>query len=69
MRPCEGGSASSRKAAGLSQAQVAEALGMTQQTYSHFEGRSAMPPHLLVDFARLVGTDCNYLLTGEPPLP
>ena len=57
-----------RKAAGLSQAQVAEALGMTQQTYSHFESRSVMPLHLMPAFARLVGTDCNSLLTGEPPL-
>jgi transcriptional regulator with XRE-family HTH domain len=53
-----------RRAAGLTQAQVAEALGMPQRSYQHFENRSALPAHLIVPFADLVGVDVRELLTG-----
>jgi transcriptional regulator with XRE-family HTH domain len=57
--------AAARRAAGLTQLQVAEALGMPQRSYQHFEGRSPLPVHLIVPFADLVGVDVRELLTGE----
>jgi DNA-binding XRE family transcriptional regulator len=57
--------AAARRAAGLTQLQVADALGMPQRSYQHFEGRSPLPVHLIVPFADLVGIDVRELLTGE----
>jgi ribosome-binding protein aMBF1 (putative translation factor) len=58
-----------RLAAGLSQAQVAMALFGSGQVYIkryiNWEiGRSPMALEVIPVFARLLGTDCNFLLTG-----
>jgi DNA-binding XRE family transcriptional regulator len=57
--------AATRRAAGLTQLQVADALGMPQRSYQHFEGRSPLPVHLIMPFADLVGADVRELLNGE----
>jgi hypothetical protein len=54
-----------RKSAGLSQGDVAKILGPTRKTYATWEQRLPMPAYLMPAFARLVGTDCNFLLTGR----
>ncbi|HSR78779.1 MAG TPA: helix-turn-helix transcriptional regulator [Xanthobacteraceae bacterium] len=51
-----------RIAAGLTQAQVGEALGIPLRSWQHFEKRSPLPAHLIVPFADLVGVDVRSLL-------
>jgi DNA-binding XRE family transcriptional regulator len=54
-----------RTAAGLSQAEVATALGISVQAYTHWEKHSPMPARAVPAFIELVGADYHYLLTGE----
>jgi DNA-binding XRE family transcriptional regulator len=51
--------------AGMTQAQVAAALGIHVHAYQHFEYRSPMPAYLIPTFAAVVGADVRYVLTGE----
>jgi len=47
----------------LSQEQVAEYLGCSQQTYSGYErGEVTMPPQILIKLAQLHDTTVDYLL-------
>ena len=54
-----------RKAAELTQQQIAERLGNSKQAVSHWELGSWLPePHLLAPLAKLLGTSTDFLLTG-----
>ncbi len=58
-----------RKEQGLTQAQLAELLGLTQQQVGHFEvGRRRVPVSLLPALARAVGTSVEDLI-GEDRKP
>jgi DNA-binding XRE family transcriptional regulator len=54
-----------RTGAGITQAQAAAALGIRLQAYQHFEYRSPMPAYLIAAFAAFVGSDIDFVLTGE----
>ena len=54
-----------RLQAGLSQAEVARALGVGKQSYIHWEKRSPLPVYLLLPFAKLVGVDVQGVLTDK----
>ena len=59
-----------REAKGLSQRQVAEALGMAQQTYSAWERRPvAIKPEDLVKLAEVLAVDVTKLLGYSGPKP
>ena len=58
-----------REELGLTQAQLADELGVTHQHVSGIEsGISAPSLDLLVRIARRLGVSTDYLLTGESPL-
>ncbi len=62
--------ASLRKAAGMTQAEVAEALGIPQTTVSFYErGASYLPSSILPPLARLLGVSIEEILgiEGEGP--
>jgi|SRR5208283_2888210 transcriptional regulator with XRE-family HTH domain len=55
-----------RQEAGLSQAQVAEKLGITQQSYGGWERReTALKPEHLVRLAEILNITVDYLLGKE----
>jgi len=56
-----------RLGAGLTQAEVAEALRVDKWTYSKYEKRTPLPHHLIEPFAATTGSDIVYLLTGRRP--
>jgi transcriptional regulator with XRE-family HTH domain len=58
-----------RSKAGLSQAQVANKLGITQQSFAGWERReTALKPDLLARLADVLGVTVEHLLgTAEPP--
>jgi len=52
-----------RKARGLTQLQVAQALGTTQRTVSYYETQGGAPPaHVVVALARLLHVSADELL-------
>lgn len=58
--------ATARKAHGLTQQQLAEQLGLAQQTLAHYEvGRARMPASLLPELARLLTLSLDELM-GSP---
>lgn len=57
-----------RKARGLSQGDVAEAIGMTQPSYSALERGVSKTTHKIGSLARLLGVDAYWLETGEGPM-
>jgi transcriptional regulator with XRE-family HTH domain len=58
--------ASARKAHGMTQQQLAEALGIAQQTLAHYEGgRSRVPASMLPTLAELLTFSFDELL-GKP---
>lgn len=57
---------SARKGAGLTQAEVADYLGMRRQTYSAYErGVSTPDANTIATLARLFGVSAGELVTGE----
>jgi transcriptional regulator with XRE-family HTH domain len=61
--------AEARKAAGLTQAQLAEALGIAQQTMAHYEGGvSRIAVALMPTVAKTLGVSIEELV-GETPKP
>ena len=61
--------AEARKAAGLTQAQLAEELGIAQQTMAHYEGGVArIAVAMLPTVARLLGVSVEELI-GQPVRP
>ena len=58
-----------RKYAELSQADVAQALGITIQAYSHYETERRTPsPEIFYQLAQVYHVSMNHLFTGEPDL-
>lgn len=63
-----------RKAAGLTQEEVAKALGITLSGYQHYEaserkgspGRSFMPHHLIPAFCKITGFPVEFLYGIQP---
>lgn len=59
--------AQARKDKGLTQAVLAERLGVPQQTYAHYEvGRARIPASMLPELADMFDLSVDELLTGEP---
>lgn len=54
-----------RRALGWSQERMAKELDIPQDHYKHYEGRSIMPPHVLVKFCQITGLDSWFMLTGQ----
>lgn len=61
--------ASARIATGLKQWQVAEAMGVPQDHYKHWEKKRVMPHHLIGRFCVITRVDPNWLLTGNGQKP
>jgi transcriptional regulator with XRE-family HTH domain len=60
--------AAARKAAGLTQTQLAEQLGIAQQTLAHYEaGRLRVAVALLSPLARALGVSTEALLGEQAP--
>jgi transcriptional regulator with XRE-family HTH domain len=56
-----------RKARGLTQLQVAKALGTTQRTVSYYENQGGSPPaHVVVAIAKLLHVSADELLGLRP---
>jgi len=59
--------AQARKEKGLTQATLAERLGVPQQTYAHYEvGRVRIAASMLPELADMFDVSVDELLTGEP---
>jgi len=57
-----------RKAAGFTQTQLAEELGISRRRIAYCEAESSHPPAaLLQDLARVLNTSVDALLGSEPP--
>jgi len=61
--------AEARIARGLKQWQLAEALGMAQDKYKQYEGRSLLPHHLIGRFCIITRVEPEWLLTGRGQKP
>jgi ribosome-binding protein aMBF1 (putative translation factor) len=64
--------AEARISRGWTQRQAAEALGMPQDKYKQYEGRSIMPPRLYERFCLIFMVNLVWLVTGKgkkPPKP
>lgn len=56
-----------RKAQGLTQLQVAKALGTTQRTVSYYENQGGSPPaHVVIAIAKLLHVSADELLGIKP---
>ncbi len=58
-----------RVSLGWKQWQMAEALGMPQDKYKQYEGRSLLPHHLIGRFCLVTHVDPEWLLTGRGEKP
>lgn len=58
-----------RIALGWKQWQMAEALGMPQDKYKQYEGRSLLPHHLIGRFCLVSHVDPEWLVTGHGQKP
>jgi len=60
-----------RMASGLSQKQIADELGILENTYSKYENRnkSMLPGHLIVPFCDASGCDIIFLLSSKGARP
>lgn len=58
-----------RAALGWKQWQMAEALGMPQDKYKQYEGRSLLPHHLIGRFCLVTHVDPEWLVTGRGRKP
>jgi transcriptional regulator with XRE-family HTH domain len=56
-----------RVARGMTQQEMADALGISLDRYKKYENRSVLPPYLLDRFAAVVNKDITYVVTGRPP--
>ena len=60
--------AAARKRAGMTQLELAEALGVPQQTLAHYEtGRSRVPITLLLGMAELLNFSLDEMLMSRAP--
>lgn len=60
---------SARVATGMKQWQIAEALGIPQDKYKQYEGRSLMPHHLIGRFCLITHINPEWLMTGRGKKP
>ncbi|MCK1518375.1 helix-turn-helix domain-containing protein [Bradyrhizobium sp. 190] len=58
-----------RAATGLKQWQVAELLGIPQDKYKEYEGRSLLPHYLIGRFCLVCRADLGWLMTGKGRKP
>lgn len=58
-----------RIATGMKQWQIADALGMSQDRYKQYEGRSLLPHHLIGRFCIITRVDPEWLVTGRGQKP
>lgn len=58
-----------RAALGWKQWQMADALGMPQDKYKQYEGRSLLPHHLIGRFCLVTHIDPEWLMTGRGNKP
>lgn len=58
-----------RVARGWKQWQAADALGMTQDKYKQYEGRSLLPHYLIGRFCLICRVDPEWLMTGRGKRP
>ena len=58
-----------RIATGMKQWQIAESLGMPQDKYKQYEGRSLLPHHLIGRFCIVTRIDPEWLVTGRGQKP
>jgi transcriptional regulator with XRE-family HTH domain len=54
-----------RQARGMTQQEMADALGISLDRYKKYEQRSVLPPYLLPRFAGIVGKDIGFVVTGR----
>jgi transcriptional regulator with XRE-family HTH domain len=54
-----------RIAQGMTQAEMAEALGIGGEAYRSYESRALMPHHLVEAFARITGEEIDRLFRAE----
>lgn len=66
-REFAGRAAELRAAAGMTQAEMAAALGIPLERYKKYENRSAMPVDLLEPFSRLVNRSIEFVVAGRDP--
>jgi transcriptional regulator with XRE-family HTH domain len=60
--------AQARKDQGLTQVQLAERLGVAQQTLAHYEvGRARIAASMLPDLAEILDLSVDEMLIGQPP--
>lgn len=55
---------SARKKAGLTQAQVSEAVGIKQASYSALESGKAISSRFIVEIAEAISADAHWLICG-----
>jgi transcriptional regulator with XRE-family HTH domain len=53
-----------RQARGLTQAEMAGALGIGAEVYRSYEKRTPLPHFLIERFSRITGVEIEYLFTG-----
>jgi hypothetical protein len=58
-----------RAALGWKQWQMADALGMPQDKYKQYEGRSLLPHHLIGRFCLITHIEPEWLITGRGAKP
>jgi len=58
-----------RMAAQLTQEQIAEKLGIWQDTYKNYETNRPLPPRLHPAFLECTGTDAVWFVLGPQPVP
>lgn len=56
-----------RKAAGLTQSETADALGMGRVTYTRYENGFVLPQWRLQKFCEITGINLDWLLSGTLP--
>lgn len=54
-----------RNAAGMSQPQMAEALGVPLDRYRKYESRTPLPAYLLEPLSVVTGFSVNFIVTGR----
>jgi transcriptional regulator with XRE-family HTH domain len=54
-----------RDARGMTQQEMADALGIPLERYKKYEQRSVLPPWYLDRFAAVIGKDIGFVVTGR----
>lgn len=58
-----------REARGMTQAEMAAALGIPVERYKKYETRSMLPPYLIERFAAIVGHSIDQVVAGRSARP